>query len=295
MKPLIKWVGGKTQIIDIILNKFPTTINNYYEPFLGGGSVLLGILTSKTIKITGTVYASDVNPILIAMYTNIQSNPESVFNHLKLLMHDYNECGGNDAINRDSTSLQEAKHNKENYYYWIRKQFNEATTNISSSYASALFIFLNKTCFRGVYREGPNGFNVPYGHYVKPEIINYEHLMEIHRVIQNVQFRCLDYTDAFEQQQHFNVDDFVYIDPPYAPEKTTSFVGYTSNGFTKHTELFEKIKLLPIKFMMSNSNTQQVYDNFVGEQYNIKTIPCRRMINSKKPESTTTEIIITNY
>ena len=162
---------------------------------------------------------------------------------------------------------------------------------------SAMFIFLNKTCFRGVFRVGPNGFNVPYGHYKNPEIINKEHLDDIHNLIQGVIFECCDFTTSLATVEP---DDFVYLDPPYAPESNTSFVGYTENGFNikQHNILFNLIHTLTDtnkKVMMSNSDVSLVRENFTGEKYTIVSILCKRSINSKNPDAKANEVIIKNY
>jgi DNA adenine methylase len=162
---------------------------------------------------------------------------------------------------------------------------------------SALFIFLNKTCFRGVFRVGPNGFNVPYGHYNNPEIISQEHLNEIHALIRNVIFECCDYSKSLSNVKE---EDFVYLDPPYAPENDKSFVGYTENGFDidNHNNLFKLLHGLTDKkkkFMLSNSDVSLVRNNFAVDKYNTTSISCRRAINSKNPESKTNEVIIKNY
>ena len=199
-KPILKWVGGKTQIIDKIMKEFPTEINNYHEIFLGGGSVLLHVLSDVKKgkkKINGNIYAYDVNEPLIYMYKNIQSNYNEVYENIQKLIIEYNNCkkdedenkdeNKNKKVNRKPINLEEAQMDKESYYYWIRSNYNKLTSDEKkSTLGSAMFIFLNKTCFRGVFRVGPNGFNVPYGHYNKPEIINKEHLEEIHDLIQTV-------------------------------------------------------------------------------------------------------------
>lgn len=160
-----------------------------------------------------------------------------------------------------------------------------------------MFIFLNKTCFRGLFREGPNGFNVPYGNYKNPEIINKSHLDEIHLLIQNVQFECCDFTTSLK---NIVENDFVYLDPPYAPEKDTSFIKYTNKGFglDEHKKLFTLCNNLSNenkKFMMSNADVKLVRDNFIDEKYTLNSILCKRTINSKNPESKTKEVIIKNY
>jgi DNA adenine methylase len=302
-KPILKWVGGKTQIIDNLINQFPTEINNYYEIFLGGGSVLLALLTyikNGIINIHGNIYAYDLNEPLIYTYKNIQSNHNELYNELQKIIIEFNSCNNNE-INRKPANIEEAKNNKENYYYWIRSEYNKLTIDDKKTIiGSSMFIFLNKTCFRGVFRIGPNGFNVPYGHYNNPEIINKNHLDNIHELIQNVIFECIDFNVSLIIDKFDGINDFIYLDPPYAPEKETSFVKYTENGFdiNNHYKLFSLIHELTnknIKIMLSNSDVSLVRDNFTNDKYNITSILCKRSINSKKPESKSKEVIIKNY
>jgi DNA adenine methylase len=299
-KPILKWVGGKTQILDKLMIEFPTEINNYHEIFLGGGSVLLALLSyikAGLIKVNGNIYANDLNEPLIYVYKNIQTNHQELYDELQKLVNDYNSCG-NGEINRKPENINEAKEATENYYYWIRNQYNKLNSNEKKTVVgSAMFIFLNKTCFRGVFRVGPRGFNVPYGHYNKPEIINKEHLLEIHDLIQNVKFEFGDFSKSLNNLED---NDYIYLDPPYAPETDTSFVGYTENGFNidNHNMLFKLIHQMTEsnkKMMMSNSDVSLVRDNFANTKYNITSILCKRSINSKNPESKTKEVIIKNY
>lgn len=299
-KPILKWVGGKTQILDKLIVEFPTEMNNYHEIFLGGGSVLLALLyyvKNDIIKINGSIYAYDLNEPLIHIYKNIQSNHDELYIEIQKLIKDFNECGKGE-INRKPENIEEAKIAKENYYYWIRSEYNKLSLDKKKSIlGSALFIFLNKTCFRGIFRVGPKGFNVPYGHYNNPEIINKDHLYEIHNLIQPVIFECNDFNSSL-----LNVvsNDYVYLDPPYAPETNTSFVGYTENGFSidSHNNLFNLIHKLTEtnkKMLLSNSDVSFVRDNFISEKYNICSIVCKRSINSKNPNSKAKEVIIKNY
>jgi DNA adenine methylase len=299
-KPILKWVGGKTQIIDKLIADFPIEINNYREAFLGGGSVLLTLLSyvkSGIIKIHGNIYAYDLNEPLIYIYKNIQTHHTELYDTLQTIIMDFKECG-NGPINRVPTNLEEAKIAKENYYYWIRSEYNKLSLNDKKgTLGSAMFIFLNKTCFRGVFRVGPKGFNVPYGHYNNPEIINKEHLEEIHNLIQNVVFECRDFNTSLTNTEP---NDFVYLDPPYAPETDTSFVGYTENGFNieNHNKLFKLIHILTDtnkKMMLSNADVSLVRENFTNEKYNTLSILCKRSINSKNPDAKTNEVIIKNY
>jgi len=299
-KPILKWVGGKTQILDKLIVEFPININNYREIFLGGGSVLITLLSYiklGIIKIDGNIYAYDLNEPLIYTYINIQSNHDELYIKIQKIISEFNLCG-NGEINRTPKNIDEAKIAKENYYYWIRSEYNKLNSiDKKTTIGSAMFIFLNKTCFRGLFRVGPNGFNVPYGHYKNPEIINKEHLDEIHNLIRNVIFECCDFNISLTRVEP---DDYVYMDPPYAPETDTSFVGYTENGFNinSHHNLFKLIHNLTEsnkKIMLNNADVSLIRDNFTNKQYNILSLVCKRTINSKNPEAKAKEVIILNY
>ena len=292
-KPFLKWVGGKTQIINDIILKVPNEMNNYHELFLGGGSVLLAVLSlqkQNKIIIKEKIYAYDINSDLINMYKNIQSNKDELFNLINLYIEEYDNIKGS-VINRKPISIEEAKTSKESYYYWIRNKYNNINKNTVE--CSALFMFINKTCFRGMYREGPNGYNVPYGHYKKtPTMISKIELNYVSELIKNVEFRHSSFIDSIKNVKE---GDFVYLDPPYAPENTNSFVGYVEDGFNLETHklLFNEIKkMINIKFVMSNAKVDLVTDNF--KEYNCDDIIARRAINAKKPGSCTTEVIIYN-
>ncbi len=299
-KPFLKWVGGKTQILDNVLELFPKEIVNYHEPFLGGGSVLLGLLSrikNGTIKVSGKIYASDINRALIGLYQNIQSQPQNLIAELKKITDEFTiitEVKGN----KKPKNLQEALTSQESYYYWIRKKFNSIhphKKNLLS--ASALFLFLNKTCFRGLYRESKNGFNVPFGKYKNPTIYTEKHILEISKLIQNVHFSNCSFTEASTVFQH---GDFLYLDPPYAPESETSFVSYNKEGFDidDHKSLFKYCNNIhkTHQFLLSNADVPLVKDSFPAPTYSTQIINCRRSINSKKnkKESKTNEVLITN-
>ena len=291
MKPIIKWVGGKTQILDKVLKTFPREIENYHELFVGGGSVLFGLLESKDITVKGKVYAYDKNQKLINMYRQIQTNPKDVHDHLTELFKTYDTRTGTE-VNRKPQTEEEGLTSKESYYYWVRKKYNDLipTTHIHA----ATLIFLNKTCFRGVYREGPNGFNVPYGHYkTTPVVTPLEELLKIQYLIKDVVFKWCDFRAAFAQT--VNDCDFIYADPPYAPENVKSFVGYTKDGFIMddHKDLFDLLKYSEIDFVMSNAKVYLVTSSF--EDYKIEDVPARRAINSKDPSSITTEVLVHGY
>ena len=269
VKPFLKWVGGKTQIIDDVILLFPREMNNYHEPFLGGGSVLLALLTQRKngiIKVNGSIYASDLNENLISLYKHIQTSPEEFIVEMK--------------------GLTEEPMTEE-YYYTIRSRFNEIPKSTLS--ASAMFLYLNKTCFRGLYREGPRGFNVPYGHYKNCSILDEGHIKVVSELIKDVIFTHRNFTQSLSEVHN---TDFVYLDPPYAPVNVTSFVGYNADGFGKHEELFDLCKNMNTKFLMSNADVPLVKETF--KDYEIKTISCRRSINAKNPESRANEVLIRN-
>jgi DNA adenine methylase len=270
--------------------------------FLGGGSVLLALLSMQKngkIKISSSINAYDINPILINMFINIRDNPQEIYKYIKKLLYHFNKITINNVNNVNERKIKHTDKitSKENFYYWLRYKFNKLKKKELSIRLSAIFIFLNKTCFRGVYREGPNGFNVPYGNYNTPEVINKQHLMEISKLIQNVNFYNMGFEQSFAKIHSNDLNDFLYLDPPYAPINTTSFVDYVADGFNidKHKKLFELIKNKSKnnKIMMSNSDVEFVKETF--KDYKIITILCKRSINSKNPESKVNEVLVFNY
>lgn len=299
VKPFMKWVGGKSQIIGKVMTMFPRKINNYHEPFLGGGSVLLALLSlnrAGTIEISGKVFASDLNSNLIGLYENIKSNPRELIEELKKLTDVFFKIKGT-VVNRKAATVEEAQQSPESYYFWIRSKFNSMTpAERMSPTASAMLLFMNKTCFRGVYREGPNGFNVPFGNYKKPSIFDETHIRAVSELIKDVIFTNLTFSDALSE---LTAGDFVYLDPPYAPECDKSFVSYTADGFDakKHEMLFglcAGMKSNGVTMLMSNADVKLVRSTFPSSDYITISISCRRAIHSKKPDSRAGEVLITN-
>ena len=302
--PPIKWVGGKTQLLGELQEKIPSTIKSYIEPFVGGGSVMLMMLElcqsgQATID---KVVAADFNPHVINMYKSIQRDVPQLIKYLTDLKEEYfsiTDLKGN----KRPTTLEEGLTSRESYYYWTRTRYNmltgaskvsKTTSKVSKAELAALLIFLNKTGFRGLYREGPNGYNVPYGNYVNPRIFNTSHLTQISKLIHDVDFRVADFRATIAEA---TVGDFVYMDPPYVPEKQNSFTEYIRTGFNdQHEDLFNlctDLKSKEIGFILSNSHTKLVTDYFADDTFDILPIDCRRAINSKKPDSRTLEVLIT--
>ena len=298
-KPFLKWVGGKSKLLEHILSKLPKEINNYHEIFLGGGSVLLAVISlqqQNTIIINGSIYAYDLNESLINSFNQIKKNPVKVINHLKNIVKVFKSIQINTLNIRGAPSVTNENYNstREHYYYWIRDKFIKGRKNTIIS--AAYFIFLNKTGFRGMYREGSNGkFNIPYGYKDRdsmPGILDEKTILNVSKLIQNVQFICSNFSESLSLVEE---GDFVYLDPPYAPEKKDGFVEYTKEGFSleQHKSLFKKIREIKnYNFIMSNSNVKLVTDNF--KDYTIEHILARRAINSKNPAALAKEVVIYN-
>ena len=300
VKPFMKWVGGKTQIIEDIVQTFPKEMCNYHEPFLGGGSVLLALLScvrTGKVVVSGNIYASDLNANLINLYKNIQSDPEGLIAEVRRLSEEFAECG-NEPVNRKAATLEEAQGAPESYYFWTRARFN-ALKERDSLAASAMLLFMNKTCWRGVYREGPNGFNVPFGNYKNPTILDADHIRTVSDLTQGVVFTSRPFDESLSLSR-ISSGDFVYLDPPYAPETSTSFVSYTADGFTleHHNRLFahcHAMKAKNVRMVMSNADVQLVRDAFPHPLYTTTMISCRRRIHSKEPDKRTNEVVVCNF
>ncbi len=277
LKTPLKWVGGKTQILDTVYRHFPAhPPTAYYEPFLGGGSVLIEFL-QKNPAYTGPIHAGDANAHLINFFQTLQTSPHELCAALETLKTAYN-----------------AAPNKETFYYECRTAFNSAS--LPPTTQAAHFLFLNKTCFRGLYRTGPHGFNVPYGNYKTPAIYDTAHLHAISALIQPVHFHHTPYSELLKD---IPPGSFIYMDPPYVPVAKDSFVSYNKDGFglEEHKALFARAAALVesgCNILMSNADTPLVREAFPVPQYMIETVECRRAINSKNPSATAMEVLVWN-
>ena len=300
LKPVLKWVGGKTQILERILAKFPVEIHNYYEPFVGGGAVLFGLLDAISegrIVVRGDIKVSDINKGLIGFYLTLRDSVDELVVRLGELMRVFREIGAGavaavaaDAVNRNPQNEEEARQCQENYYYWIRQKYNSAVGD--SVDLAAMFLFLNKTGFRGMHREGPHGFNVPFGNYVNPTVYSEEELRGVSAAIKDVEFSVADFEDVLSG---VGEGDFVYMDPPYMPVDAKSFVKYNKDGFDrdKHKRLFELCLKKNMRVLMSNSDVTGVINGLPG--FSHEKIECRRAINSKNPGAVAGELLLWNY
>ncbi|BEO98021.1 hypothetical protein FNCP11_03370 [Fusobacterium nucleatum] len=292
-KPFIKWVGGKGQLLPEINKLYPIelgkTINKYAEIFIGGGAVLFDILSKYKLD---EVYISDKNLELINAYKSIRDNIDILIKSLKEMEEEY--------IPLDDE-------NRKIYYYEKRQKYNKLKINIEENNIekASLFIFLNKTCFNGLYRVNKKGeFNVPMGAYKNPKICDKENLKNVSMALKNVK---IIYADYRESESFIDEKTFVYIDPPYRPLNTSSsFTSYTENDFSdkEQIELAEYIDLLnkkKAKIVMSNSDPKNnnIDDNFFDKlykNYNINRVKATRMLNSNASlRGAINELLITNY
>lgn len=276
IKPILKWAGGKQQLLEWIFSFFPRKIGTYYEPFLGGGSVLFHLLNKLEQKEceVNELRAYDINAPLISLYNNIKVRPMDLYNTLEPIVKSYN-----------------AAENKEERYYELRSNYNCLSKSAQCGLlGSAHFLILNKTCFRGLWREGPRGFNVPFGHYKSVLVVSKEQILAIHSLFAkyDVHFEALSFEDSLGRVES-RTDNFIYLDPPYYPECASSFTAYHHTKFD-HALLFSLCKEITVPFIMSNSNTDTVKREF--EDYKIESHDARRRIHSKNPESTTIECLV---
>ena len=293
LKPFLKWAGGKKQLINEIVNRIPEKIIEkknivYIEPFVGSGAVLFQMFNQFKDSINKAVI-SDINKNLINTYTAVKDSLPELMEELEELKIRF--------------SVLENEIEKRKFYLDKREEFNEFI--LSQTRKAALFIFLNRTCYNGLYRENSAGkFNVPFGSYKKPQIYNRELLERVNKVLQYVEIRNIQYEETIK---YLGVERAVfYLDPPYKPiSKTASFNAYTKYSFNDYEQerlkkFCDTITKLGHYFILSNSDLRNVdinnnyFDNLYND-YTINRIKARRSINSKADKrGEINELIITN-
>lgn len=290
-KPFLKWAGGKTQLINDIEKSIPRQfLNNeftYIEPFVGSGAVLFWMLSNfPNLK---KAVINDINADLINTYKTIASNPKELISILDILQNEFHALDGKE----DEKKL---------YYYSKRELYN--TRNSSQTDHSALFIFLNRTCFNGLYRVNrKNEFNVPIGSYKKPTICDRENISAVNEALKKVEILCGD----FEQTLPYATENTLfYFDPPYKPlSETSSFNSYAKDEFNdceqiRLRDFCAKLGVLNHTWILSNSDVKgkKANDNFFDElyaDYNIQRVNAKRSINANpEKRGTLTELLITN-
>ena len=289
-KPFIKWAGGKTQLLTQFENILPHNLEEaehftYIEPFVGGGAMLFHMLQKYTN--IGRVIINDIN--LITAYRVIRDTPERLITDLKMLQREFRQNSNEEA--------------RKEYFLRIRKSYNEDTHNDVTN--TAMFIFLNRTCFNGLYRVNSKGyFNVPFGKYTNPTICDEELLLEDSKILQNVEILCGDYTLI---ERYVDNNTFIYFDPPYRPLSTTSsFTSYSKENFddTEQTRLahfFARLSRYGCKMMLSNSDccAQNPNDTFFENLYGnfiIDKVHASRFVNAiPSKRGKLTEILVRNY
>ena len=276
LKPFVKWVGGKGQLIDEIKKLLPSdeerVLTKYAEPMVGGGALFFDILSRYRFD---ELYISDINCELINAYKAIKQGVGVLIERLSEMQ---------------MTFLPLDYNGRKYYYYSIRDRFNALTLSDETSIEkAAYFIFLNKTCFNGLYRVNRKGlFNVPMGAYKNPTICDAENLRNIHDALQNVTIVCGDYTLS---KVFIDNKTFVYLDPPYRPiSETSAFTSYNSDAFDDNEQIrlakfIDEINEVGAKIVLSNSDPKNVNpnDNFFDDLYKlykIHRVSATRMINS---------------
>lgn len=269
VKPFLKWAGGKRQIIKELLKRLPADIKDrtYREPFLGAGSLFFALNPS-------TAFLSDANPSLMMAYEYVRDKPDLVSERLR-------QHGENDS---------------ERYYYEVRRMYNKSRNRPSVAQATR-FIYLNKSCYNGIFRVNSKGlFNVPYGRHKRPSLPSRQHLRRVSDVLQGKKI----FVASFEQGLgRAKKGDFIYLDPPYPPLNGTScFNHYTAARFTEKNqeELAALVKALDeagCLVMMSNGNSEKILELYNG--FNVFTLQVRRFITCKKIRHKVQELVITNY
>lgn len=270
--PFVKWAGGKRQLIPQIRERMPEQFNNYYEPFVGGGAVIFELLP-------GNAVINDINRALINAYQMICDHPQEFLQEINRL---------------DAEMWEDGKE----YYYSLREHYNDKLMKDEFDVElAALFVFINKHCFNGLYRVNGKGlFNVPYNN-SRRSSVDEKSIMEISEYLRNVTIISGDFEAACEGA---SAGDFVFIDSPYAPLNPTSFESYTKEGFDieshrRLANLFDELTARGCYCMLTNHNTDLINELYGNKGYTIDVVSVKRMINSDASNRVGEEVIICNY
>lgn len=277
MKPFLKWAGGKTQLLPTLERHLPKEFGAYHECFIGGGALLFSLLERGH---QGAMTVADINEELMDCYRVVREDVDYLIDDLRTLELEY-RTGGAD------------------YYYRVRDDYAALLgEHVDSIAAAARIIFLNKTCFNGLYRVNKHGqFNVSHGRYTNPKICDEVNLRAVSKALQEVSIFCMDFD---ESMQAIEKDDFAYLDPPYWPvSETADFTGFTKDGFDAEdhkclAESFHKASERGALLMLSNSDTPFTRELYAG--YFIHPVrACRSVNRNGKGRGPVSEILVTNY
>lgn len=276
MKPLLKWAGGKRQIVPLISENLPQdwSAGTYFEPFIGGAAVFLNLQPSRAV-------ISDINPRLIGFYSNVSSSCPELIDSIQTIAESFNSQGP-DA--------------QKDFYLNLRSKFNQADP--LSLESSALFFVLNKLCFNGLYRENAKGgFNVPFGQKTKFPEVNIEDFEKASELLGRTQVLNLDFEESVKDAQ---AGDFVYFDPPYIPvDATSSFTSYVAGGFglesqSRLAKTLKDLELKGVRGLLSNSDTPLTREIYKG--FRLTQIVAPRMVSAKSSgRGNAPELLIANY
>lgn len=270
--PFVKWAGGKRQLLSQIKERMPKTYSNYYEPFVGGGAVVFELLPANAL-------INDINKSLINAYRQICNVPEAFLKAVDKLDAEMREDG-------------------REYYYSLREHYNDKM--MKSEYdveLAALFVFINKHCFNGLYRVNGKGlFNVPYNNSRKASV-DEKVIMDVSKYLQSVTILDGDFETACADAQK---GDFIFIDSPYAPLNPTSFESYTKEGFDIESHkrlagLYDELTVRGCYCMLTNHNTKLINELYGNKGYRIDVVSVKRLINSDASNRVGEEVIICNY
>lgn len=271
MKPILKWAGGKTQLLKYVREMLPSAWNRYFEPFLGGGAVLLDLAPQGAT-------VNDINPELVNMYRQVQGDVDAVVACLK-------------ELDAQHESAADAK----KFYYSIRNLFNEQLGSNSTAQAARL-IYINKHCFNGLFRVNAGGcFNVPFNNRRKGDSFCEENMRAMSRYLAQVHILHGDFEEALRAAKK---GDFVFLDSPYVPVNPTSFTDYAKEGFdyedhVRLAEVYKRLSAQGVHCMLTNHNTElvrELYGDFL-----LRVVPVARNINSNGSDRKGEEVIIINY